>query len=83
MSERTHTFWMDDAQGGKGGYFIRAELGPFFVKLREAGHTVVGIVVDEDSRNVEVLVAEPDALLAGVDAARATPERGPDTPEVL
>jgi hypothetical protein len=41
----------------EGGFFVRSEIKEFINKLIEAGHDPVGIKVDLESHNVEVLVA--------------------------
>lgn len=49
-------FWKDGDYNARGGYFIRNNLKEFFLKLIEAGHEPVGIKVDLESFNLEVIV---------------------------
>lgn len=49
-------FWKDGDYAAKGGYFIRNNLKEFMQKLVEAGEEPVGIKIDLESFNLEVLV---------------------------
>lgn len=49
-------FWADGDYDAVGGYFIRNNLKEFFQKLYEAGKEPVGIRVDMNSLNLEVIV---------------------------
>jgi hypothetical protein len=50
-------FFKDGDYDTQGGFFVRSDLKVFINKLIEAGHEPVGIKVDLDSFNLEVLVA--------------------------
>ena len=50
-------FFKDGDYDAQGGFFVRSDLKVFINKLIEAGHEPVGIKVDLDSFNLEVLVA--------------------------
>ena len=50
-------FFKDGDYDAEDGYFVRSDLKVFINKLIEAGHDPVGIKIDLDSFNVEVLVA--------------------------
>ena len=54
----TLEMWKDGDFIGKGGFFIRNDLKDFLIKLMEAGHEPVGIRIDMDSFNLEVIVKE-------------------------
>lgn len=58
MSNETNemVFWKDGDYNARGGYFIRNNLKEFFQKLIQAGHEPVGIKVDLESFNLEVIV---------------------------
>jgi hypothetical protein len=49
-------FWVDGDYDAVGGYFIRNNLKEFFQKLYKAGKEPVGIRVDMNSLNLEVIV---------------------------
>jgi hypothetical protein len=49
-------FWKDGDYAAKCGYFIRNNLKEFMQKLIEAGEEPVGIKIDLESFNLEVLV---------------------------
>ena len=54
-----YVFWINDAGGGRGGYFYRAVgLGDFLQRIVDSGETPVGIRVEVGSNNVEVIVAD-------------------------
>jgi hypothetical protein len=58
-SGKDFVFWINDATGGRGGYFYRAVgLGDFLQKIVDSGETPVGIRVEVGSNNVEVIVAD-------------------------
>jgi hypothetical protein len=50
-------FFKDGDYDAQGGFFVRSDLKVFINKLIEAGHEPVGIKIDLDSFNLEVLVA--------------------------
>lgn len=54
--EREILFWKDGDFAAQGGYFVRNDLKDFFKTLIEAGHEPVGIKIDLDSYNLEVIV---------------------------
>lgn len=56
MSEKTIQFWKDGKYTAQGGYFIRNDLKDFLNRLIEAGKEPVGIIVDLESFNLEVIV---------------------------
>lgn len=49
-------FWKDGDYAAQGGYFVRNNLKEFINKLIEAGEEPVGIKIDLESFNLEVLV---------------------------
>jgi hypothetical protein len=51
-------FWKDGEYKARGGYFIRNNLKDFFGKIIENGLEPVGIIVDLESFNLEVIVKE-------------------------
>ena len=57
MNEQEIYFFKDGDYDAQGGFFVRSDLKVFINKLIEAGHKPVGIKVDLESFNVEVLVA--------------------------
>ena len=58
-SGKDFVFWINDAEGGRGGYFYRAVgLGNFLQKIVDSGETPVGIRIEVGSNNVEVIVAD-------------------------
>jgi hypothetical protein len=57
MNEQELYFFKDGDYDAQGGFFVRSELKTFINKLIEAGHEPVGIKIDLDSFNLEVLVA--------------------------
>ena len=56
--KKTIEFWKDGEYNARGGYFIRNNLKEFFGKLIENGLEPVGIIVDLESFNLEVIVKE-------------------------
>jgi len=51
-------FWKEDFEEGgqaKGGYFYRDELKDFLKKIIDKGEEPVGIIVDMDSYNLEII----------------------------
>jgi hypothetical protein len=56
--KKTIEFWKDGEYVAKGGYFIRSEIKTFLNKLIENGLEPVGIIVDLESFNLEVIVKE-------------------------
>jgi hypothetical protein len=53
-------FWKDGDYAANGGFFIRNNLKEFLQTLIDAGHEPVGIKVDMDSLNLEVIVKAPE-----------------------
>lgn len=51
-------FWLDGSYCATGGYFVRNNLKDFFDKIIESGKEPVGIAVDLESFNLEVMVKE-------------------------
>jgi hypothetical protein len=49
-------FWKDGDYAARGGFFVRNNLKEFLKTLVDAGHEPVGIKVDMDSFNLEVIV---------------------------
>lgn len=49
-------FWKDGDYEAQGGIFVRNELGPFFKILIEKGIEPVGIKVNPESRNLEIII---------------------------
>ena len=49
-------FWKDGDYEAQGGFFIRNNLKEFFQTLFDSGHETVGIKVDMESFNLEVIV---------------------------
>jgi len=56
--KKTIQFWKDGDYTVKGGYFIRSEIKTFLNKLVDNGLEPVGIIVDLESFNLEVIVKE-------------------------
>lgn len=56
--KKTIEFWKDGDYNARGGYFIRSEIKTFLQKLVDEGLEPVGIIVDFDSFNVEVIIKE-------------------------
>lgn len=51
-------FWVDGEYNARGGYYIRNNLKDFFKKLIDVGLEPVGVIVDMESYNVEVVVKQ-------------------------
>lgn len=51
-------FWVDGEYNARGGYFIRNNLKDFFKMIIDQGLEPVGIIVDMDSYNLEVVVKQ-------------------------
>jgi hypothetical protein len=63
MNSHEITLWKDGEYVAKGGYFVRNDLKEFIKLLVDAGHEPVGIRIDTDSYNLEVMVkAKPEDL---------------------
>lgn len=60
IMENEILFWKDGDYTAKGGYFVRNDLKTFLQTLRDNGLEPVGIKVDMDSFNLEVIVKAPD-----------------------
>ena len=56
MNNTELTFWKDGDYEAVGGYYIRNDLKTFLQQLIDAGHEPVGIKVDMESFNLEVIV---------------------------
>lgn len=56
MDNNEIILWKDGDYVAKGGFFIRNTLKDFIKQLKDAGHEPVGIRIDMDSYNLEVLV---------------------------
>lgn len=58
MSNETNemVFWKDGDYNARGGYFIRNDLKVFFNTLIDKGFEPVGIKLDLESFNLEVIV---------------------------
>jgi hypothetical protein len=56
--KKTIEFWEGGGYNVKGGYFVRSEIKTFLNKLIENGLEPVGIIVDLESFNLEVIVKE-------------------------
>ena len=56
--KKTIEFWKDGDYAARGGYFVRSEIKTFLNKLVDNGLEPVGIIVDLESFNVEVIVKE-------------------------
>lgn len=56
--KKTIELWKDGDYNARGGYFVRSEIKTFFNKLIESGLEPVGIIVDLESFNLEVIVKE-------------------------
>lgn len=58
MSNETNEmiFWKDGDYNGQGGFFVRNDLKVFFNTLIEKGFEPVGIKIDLESFNLEVIV---------------------------
>jgi hypothetical protein len=56
--KKTIEFWKDGNYNAKGGYFIRSEIKTFLNKLIENGLEPVGLIVDLESFNLEVIVKD-------------------------
>ena len=56
MNNTELTFWKDGDYEAVGGYYIRNDLKTFLQQLIDAGHEPVGIKVDMESLNLEVIV---------------------------
>jgi hypothetical protein len=56
MEEKKLEFWKDGEYAAKGGYFVRNNLKEFMNKIIESGKEPVGIILDLESFNLEVVV---------------------------
>ena len=56
--KKTMEFWKDGDYNARGGYFIRNNLKEFFGMLIDSGLEPVGLIVDLESFNLEVIVKE-------------------------
>lgn len=55
-TEKTLIFWKDGDYEIEGTYFVNNDLKTFINKLIETGHEPVGIKIDQESFNLEILV---------------------------
>lgn len=55
------TFWKDGSYEAAGGIYIRNDLKNFFKTLSEKGLIPVGLKIDDESWNVEVIVERNEA----------------------
>tara|TARA_R110000868_G_scaffold15894_3_gene72014 strand:- start:207 stop:407 length:201 start_codon:yes stop_codon:yes gene_type:complete len=60
-TENKITFWKDGDYVAKGGIFVRNDLKVFFNTLIEKGYEPVGIVVDLESFNMEIIAKVDEA----------------------
>lgn len=58
-----HTFFKDGEYEAVGGFFIRSNIKEFFKALKEKGLVPVGLKVDDESFNLEVLVEKNQAFI--------------------
>ena len=56
--KKTIEFWKDGDYTARGGYFVRSEIKTFFNTLIKEGLEPVGLIVDLESFNLEVIVKE-------------------------
>lgn len=56
MNETELMFWKDGDYEVKGGYFVRSDLSTLFNKFIKSGLEPVGIKIDLESLNLEVIV---------------------------
>ena len=56
MENNEMLFWKDGDYVAKGGFFIRNNLKEFIKQLIDAGYEPVGINIDLNSYNLEVMV---------------------------
>jgi acyl CoA:acetate/3-ketoacid CoA transferase alpha subunit len=52
------TFWKDGDYIAKGGIYLRNDIKDFIKQLIESGYEPVGIKVDLESYNIEIIVKE-------------------------
>jgi hypothetical protein len=48
--------WKDGSYEAEGGYFLRNELKTFINQIIESGKEPVGIIIDTESFNLEIIV---------------------------
>jgi len=56
MEQTEMIFWKDGDYTSRGGFFVRNDLKVFIARLIEEGYEPVGIKVDLESLNLEVIV---------------------------
>ena len=56
MNSNEIIFWKDGEYVASGGYFVRKNLKEFINTLIESGYEPVGIKIDLESYNLEVMV---------------------------
>jgi hypothetical protein len=56
MEENKLEFWKDGEYAAEGGYFIRNNLKEFMQMIIDSGKEPVGVIVDLESFNLEVIV---------------------------
>jgi hypothetical protein len=63
MNNNELSFWKDGEYVAKGGYFVRNNIKEFIKTLIDTGYEPVGIKIDMESYNLEVMVkAKPEDL---------------------
>lgn len=58
-----HLFFKDGAYEAVGGFFVRNNIKEFFKSLQDKGLNPVGIKVDDESFNLEVIVEKNQAFI--------------------
>lgn len=58
-----HTFFKDGEYEAVGGIFIRNDLKKFFQNLKNKGLNPVGLKVDDESFNLEIIVERNQAYI--------------------
>ena len=56
MEENKLEFWKDGEYAAEGGYFVRNNLKEFMQMIIDSGKEPVGVIVDLESFNLEVIV---------------------------
>ena len=65
MEETKLEFWKDGEYAAQGGYFVRNNLKEFIQKIIDSGKEPVGIIVDLESFNLEVIVKVEENEITG------------------
>lgn len=58
-----HTFFKDGEYEAVGGFFVRSNLKEFFKTLKDKGLNPVGLKIDDESFNLEVMVEKNQAFI--------------------